>query len=102
MPRRIFKPRFAGLKPNERAIDRRSNVGNPFRVGDPGIPDRETATTLYRKALLAGTLRGLKNGMLITPEYLKKNYRCFDLVCSGCPEDWRPWHGEVILEVANS
>ena len=101
MPRRIFKPRFARLKPNERAIDRRSNVGNPFRVGDPGIPDRETATALYRKALLAGKLRGLKNGMLITPEYLKKNYRGFDLVCSGCREDGRPCHGDVILEVAN-
>ena len=78
------------------------NVGNPFRVGDPGVPDRETATALYRKALLAGKLRGLKNGMLITPEYLKKNYRGFDLVCSGCREDGRPCHGDVILEVANS
>jgi hypothetical protein len=52
--------------------------------------------------LLAGKLRGLKNGMLITPEYLKKNYRGFDLVCSGCREDGRPCHGDVILEVANS
>jgi hypothetical protein len=101
MPRRIFKPRYAKLEPNERAIDRRSHVGNPFRVGDPGVPDRQTATALYREALFAGTLLSLKNSILITPEYLKKRYRGFDLVCSGCPEDGRPCHGDVILEVAN-
>jgi hypothetical protein len=71
-PRRIFKPRFAKLAPNEQAIDRRSHAGNPFRVGDPGVPDRETATELYRQHLLAGTLRSLKNGRRITPEYLIK------------------------------
>jgi hypothetical protein len=99
--RRIFKPRFAKLAPNERAIDRRSLVGNPFRVGDPGVPDRETATALFRQRLLAGTLRSWRNGMLITPEYLAERYRGFDLVCSGCHEDGRPCHGDVILEVAN-
>jgi hypothetical protein len=101
-PKRIFKPRYAKLAPNERAIDRRSHVGNPFRVGAPGVTDQETATALYREAFLAGTLHSLKNGMLITREYLQKKYRSFDLVCSGCHEDGRPCHGDVILEYANS
>src|SRR4029077_10509791 len=100
-PRRIFKPRFAKLARNEQAIDRRSHAGNPFRVGDPGVLDCETATELYRQHLLAGTLRSLKNGRRITPEYLIKKYRGYILVCSGCPEDGRPCHGDVILEVAN-
>jgi hypothetical protein len=78
MPRRIFKPRFARLKPNERAIDRRSNVGNPFRVGDPGIPDRETATALYRKALLAGKLCNVAL-------YLRKRYAIFAEVVRKVP-----------------
>jgi Domain of unknown function (DUF4326) len=101
-PRRIFKPRYAKLESNERVIVRRSHAGNPFRVGDPGVPDRETATALYRQYLFAGTLHSRKNGMLITPEYLKEKYRGFNLVCSGCPEDGRPCHGDVILQVANS
>jgi hypothetical protein len=100
-PRRIFKPRFASLAPNERVIDRRSDVGNPFIVGTPGVPDRETATARYRQALFAGTLRGYRSGRPITVEYLRGKYRGFDLVCSGCHEDGRPCHGDVILEVAN-
>ena len=38
-------------------VSRPAKWGNPFVVGDPGVPDKATACKLYREALLAGKLK---------------------------------------------
>lgn len=102
MPKRLYLPMFHKLPPGAKAIDRRSDWGNPHKVGSPGVPDRATAVMLYERDLLAGTLKGYKSGRPLSVEHAKRELRGFDLVCSGCKEDGLPCHGDVLLRVANS
>src|SRR5580704_6260362 len=59
MPRRIQRKRTRGwVKPDGvRIVDRTTIFGNPYKVREPGVPDRATATRLYERDLLAGRLR---------------------------------------------
>lgn len=45
MPKRIQRRRTAGWRkpPNTIVVTRPGPWGNPFKVGDPGVPDREAA-----------------------------------------------------------
>lgn len=53
-PKRIRRLRVKGWRRGDAVIvDRTSRYGNPWRVGDPGVPDRETAVRLFAAALEA-------------------------------------------------
>ena len=100
-PRRLYLPRRSKFPPNTKAIDRRSDWGNPYIVGSPGVPDRETAVQLYECDLLAGKLRGYRSGRPLSVDDAIRELRGFDLVCSGCPDDGQPCHGTILLRIAN-
>lgn len=53
MPQRIQRKRTAGwrMPENAVAVSRPSRWGNPYRVGDPGVPDRETAVATFKRLL---------------------------------------------------
>ena len=102
MPKRLYFPMFHKLPPCVKVIDRRSDWGNPYVVGSPGVPDRATAVALYERDLLAGNLKGYKSGRPLRIADAKRELRGFDLVCFGCKEDGLPCHGDVLLEVANA
>jgi hypothetical protein len=75
--------------------------GNPYKVGDPGVPDRVTATRLYERDLLAGNLRGYKRpNVVITVEIVQDELRGFDLACF-CELEGEPCHADVLLAIAN-
>jgi hypothetical protein len=97
---RIFTPSTL-FQAYTKAIDRRSDWGNPYIVGTPGVPDRQTTARLYERDLLAGNLRGYRSGRSLTVRAAKKELWGFDLVCSGCKEDSQPCHGDVLLHIAN-
>lgn len=53
-PRRIRRERTRGWRRGDAVIvDRTSRFGNPWKVGDPGIPDRATAVARFAAALEA-------------------------------------------------
>lgn len=54
MPKRIRLSRKRGYKkpPGSVVVDRRTRYGNPFKVGDPGVPDRGVAV-VYLGTLIA-------------------------------------------------
>jgi hypothetical protein len=103
MPRRIQRKRTGDwVKPEDvRVVDRTTIFGNPYRVGDSGVPDRATATRLYERDLLAGNLRGYKRpSVVITVELVQDELRGFDLACF-CELDGEPCHADVLLAIAN-
>lgn len=53
---RVQRRRARGwrLPENCVCVSRGTRFGNPFKVGDPGVPDNLTAVRLYDEALLAG------------------------------------------------
>ena len=102
IPRRLFIPRGQKFPPNAKAIDRRSDWGNSYKVGSLGVPDRATAARLYKRDLLAGTLRGYRTKRPLSVADAIKELRGFDLVCSGCKIDGQACHGDVLLGIANS
>jgi Domain of unknown function (DUF4326) len=102
IPKRLYFSLYHRLPPNVKVIDRRSDWGNPHKLGTPGVPDRATAVALYERDLLAGTLTGYKSDRPLTVAHAKQELCGFDLVCSGCKEDGLPCHGDVLLKYANS
>src|SRR5262245_16302077 len=100
-PRRLYNPRGKKFPPGAKAVDWRSDWGNPYEVGSPGVPDRTAAAQLYERDLLAGNLRGYRTGRRLSIADAIKGLREFDLVCSGCLEDGLPCHGDALLRIAN-
>ena len=103
MPRRIQRKRTRGwVKPEGvRTVDRTTIFGNPYKVGEPGVPDQATAVRLYERDLLAGNLRGYRRpNVVITVEIVKDELRGFDLACF-CELDGGPCHADVLLTIAN-
>jgi hypothetical protein len=103
MPRRIQRKRTRGwVKPEGvRIVDRTTIFGNPHKVGEPGVPDRATATRLYERDLLSGHLRGYKRpNVVISVEIVQDELRGFDLACF-CEVDGEPCHADVLLAIAN-
>lgn len=96
-PQRIQRKRTKGWrKPDNTVIvDRTSRWGNPFRVGDFGIPDNEAAVVKFEQ-WLAGLVVGSKPP---SNEEIIKALRGKNLCCS-CPPD-QPCHADVLLEIAN-
>src|SRR5690606_40457446 len=53
-PKRIRRLRSKGWRRGDAVIvDRTSRYGNPWKVGDPGVPDRQTAVARFAAALEA-------------------------------------------------
>lgn len=75
-----------GRKPdNTVSVARPSRWGNPFKIGDHGVPDAATAVALFE------TLKGQIEGI----EQLRgKNLACY------CHPD-QPCHADVLLRWAN-
>ncbi len=65
-------------------VARPSKWGNPWRVGEPGIPDAAEAVRRFRE---------LSNGTKPPAELRGKNLACW---CSD-----GPCHADVLLEIAN-
>jgi hypothetical protein len=70
-------------------VARPSRWGNPFAVGDEGVPDRETAVARYRAWAATGPAE-----LADVVEALGGR----DLAC-WCPSG--PCHADVLLELAN-
>jgi hypothetical protein len=94
-PHRVQLSRKAGwrMPPNTVNVARPGRWGNPFRVGDFGIPNREAAVARFREWL---------DGRVVGPErptsfeaLRGKNLACW------CPLN-QPCHADVLLEIANA
>jgi len=108
-PVRLRRSRAKGWRkpPGAVIVDRTTPWGNPFRAGDPGVPDRAEAVRLFRAAVLGFT----SNGSFCKPQAHPDSYigriirdapvrlRGRDLIC-WCPLD-APCHADVLLELAN-
>jgi hypothetical protein len=82
------------MPPNTISVARPGRWGNPFRVGQIGVPDAATAVALFRRALL--TEGGGWQDMRFDLHLLRGiNLACF------CPLG-TPCHRDVLLELANT
>lgn len=93
MPTRIQCKRSKGwrMPAGTVYVGRPGRWGNPFRVGDPGIPDRAEAIRRYRSMI--GKDAELKQA---AREHLNGK----DLAC-WCPLDG-PCHADVLIALANT
>lgn len=92
MPKRVRidwrKP--GGRKPsNVVVVARPSRWGNPFKVGEPDVPDRATAVRKFAVFLISEA----------NIEAVRDDLRGKDLACY-CPLD-QPCHADVLLKIAN-
>lgn len=112
-PRRIQLKRTRGwrMPPNTVKADRSTEWGNPFRVGDPGVPDAASAAMLFWSAILmreylketgkphlAAMINDEINGVP-SVETIKRDLRGKNIAC-WCPIG-QPCHGDVLLGIAN-
>ena len=98
-----------GKKPETTVVVARPSIwGNPFKVGDDGVPDRATAVQRYRDILLPYTHHGPAVGESKMHDYMLtmaninevwRDLRGKNLACY-CPLD-EPCHADVLLEIAN-
>jgi hypothetical protein len=90
MPVRIQLSRRKGwrLPPNTVAVARPGKWGNPFKIGEPGIPDAAAAVAAFRE--FAGPRR----------DDIRRELRGKNLACWCRPGE--PCHGDVLLEIANA
>lgn len=96
-PQRITLSRAKGWKMPENTVvvARPSMWGNPFRVGDFGIPDQAAAVQRYGEWL---------DGRVVGPEphlidHIRTRLRGKNLACWCKPG--QPCHADVLLELAN-
>lgn len=93
-PKRIQLSRKKGWRMPENTVSvaRPHMYGNPFKIGDFGIPDAEAAVRVFRQ--------WMKDRMVVGPdipdptELRGKNLACW------CALD-QPCHADVLLELAN-
>ncbi len=97
MPERIQRKRTKGWRMPENAVyvGRPTKWGNPFAVGDFGIPDRAAAVERFRE-WLDGRVVGPTPPTARQIAELRGKY----LAC-WCPLDGAPCHADVLLELAN-
>jgi hypothetical protein len=96
-PERVQLRRTRGwrMPANTVKVDRSSRWGNPFRVGEAGIPDAATAVAHFAAAWEAGLLPEPFVAERIVAELKGKNLACW------CPLG-SPCHADVLLRVANA
>ena len=113
IPRRIRRRRTKGYRmpKGARSVGRPGKWGNPFTVGDLGIPNKATAVERYREWLDERVVGPSP------PKYaeIQAELRGHDLACwcglcdrhkDGLPmgvkcPDCEPCHGDVLLEISN-
>lgn len=100
-PQRIQLHRTPGwrMPANTLKVDRSTRWGNPFRVGDEGIPDGATAVRLFRKLLERDDLGAHDELFVFTRERLRLDLGGKNLACWCRPAD--PCHADVLLQIAN-
>jgi hypothetical protein len=94
---RLSRARGWRLPEGAMVVARPTRFGNPFRVGDPGVPDAATAVALFRRALASGALA--REHPAFAPESVRAALRGHDLAC-WCPLE-QPCHADALLELAN-
>lgn len=102
MPSRIQLKRTKGWRMPAGAVkcDRTTRWGNPWRVGEPGIPDAAEAVRMFRVRLV-----GPFSGLAHPESYIGRiaadigALRGRDLAC-WCGLD-QPCHADTLLELAN-
>lgn len=108
MPERIQLKRTKGWRMPAGAVkvDRTTRWGNPWRVGDEGVPTAEDAVRRFRGAVIGFTSNGAFCEPCAVPEsYIGKiirdaeQLRGKDLACWCRPG--APCHADVLLELAN-
>lgn len=93
-PIRVQLKRTKGWKmpPNTVKVDRCTRYGNPFRIGDFGIPNAAEAALRFRE---------WREGRVVGPPVPAiAGLRGRNLAC-WCPLD-QPCHADVLLELANA
>lgn len=108
MPQRIQLKRTKGwrLPANTVKVDRSTRWGNPWRVGEPGIPDAAEAVRRFSAAVEGFVSNGSCCAPCAHPDsYIGRiiadvrDLRGKDLAC-WCPLD-QPCHADVLLRLAN-
>lgn len=93
MPKRVQMRRDRPWRPDNPTavrVDRSTQWGNKFRVGDIGVPDAATAVRLFEDRIASHPMNRDK----IRSELAGKDLACW------CPLD-QPCHADVLLRVAN-
>ena len=100
-PRRIQLRRTKGwrLPPNPVKVDWSTPNGNPFRVGDAGVPDVRTSIARFELALRSGDLTRGNPDSPFRPDHLRAALRGRNLAC-WCALD-APCHADLLLAIAN-
>jgi len=100
-PHRVQLRRTKGwrMPANTLKVDRSTRFGNPFRVGDPGIPDVRTSIRRFERALRSGELVRADPYSPFTSVNLRAALRGKNLAC-WCALD-APCHADLLLEIAN-
>lgn len=109
MPKRIQLSRKKGWRKPDNCVvvARPTRWGNPFRIGEPGIPDAAEAVRRFSAAVEGFVSNGSFCAPIAHPDsYMGRiisdavHLRGKDLAC-WCPLD-QPCHADVLLEIANS
>lgn len=97
MPDRIQISRAKGwrMPPNAVKVDRSTRWGNPFRIGDFGVPDAKAAVQRYREWLEGRVTGPTPPGIVDIRTHLGgKDLACWCRTGDLC-------HADVLLELAN-
>ena len=99
MPERVQLRRSKGwrMPPDTLKVDRTTRWGNPFRIGEPGVPDAETAVRMFRESIASG--QALSKSEQLSPGRIEAELAGKNLAC-WCRLD-QPCHADVLLELAN-
>jgi hypothetical protein len=81
-------------------VSRPSRWGNPFRVGEEGVPNAETAVRLFRALLRRESNGSSHRDFVFTDARLRADLAGKNLAC-WCRLD-QPCHADVLLEIANA
>jgi hypothetical protein len=87
------------MPPDTVKVDRSTRYGNPFRVGDPGVPDVRTSIDRFKAALRNGELTRSADSPFHAA-HLRAALRGKNLAC-WCPLDG-PCHADLLLQIANA
>lgn len=102
VPERIQLRRTKGWKMPENTVkvDRSTRWGNPFRIGDDGVPTAERAVKLFYKLCADPDINASHEFFVFTIGRLRLDLGGKNLAC-WCPLD-EPCHADVLLELANT
>lgn len=117
MPKRIQMTRQRPWRrdhPDAVIVARPSKWGNPFTVGETGVPNARVAVSLFQSVIqlteyflaqddemtMRCNIIATEFGTVLTPEFIRTELRGKDLAC-WCALD-QPCHADVLLEIANA